>query len=282
MPTIPVRFEDPGLLKQWEVEGYDRVAPGYSAFTREATAAGRALLLDRTDLAPGQSVLDLCSGPGWLTIEAARAVAPGGRVVGFDISANMVATAQANAREAGAENVEFRQGDGEDLPFSANAFDRALCSLGLMHIPDPARALAELARVLVPGGLLVATVWGPEGETFLDLMSAAFAESGEELPLDLRYAVRLGDPDLLAHLARDSGFSGAEAAPVPAVLPFPDAGAFWDAFQGVGGLFAGLIDRLSPAGRARARAAFVELCSPYRAENGCALPASQVMLVARR
>ena len=62
---------------EWDARGYDRVAETMSAWSR-AAGAGRALLLERAGITPGQRVLDLCSGPGWLAIEAARAVAPDG------------------------------------------------------------------------------------------------------------------------------------------------------------------------------------------------------------
>ena len=320
MPGVPVRFPNASLLREWDARGYDRVAETMSAWSR-AAGAGRALLLERAGITPGQRVLDLCSGPGWLAIEAARAVAPDGHVTGLDLSAGMVATARANAAAAGVGNVEFHQGDAEELPFGDASFDGSVCSLGLMHVPDPGRALAELARVIVPGGRLVANVHGPEGETTLDLMAAAFDDAGEFLPLDYRYLVRLGNAELLESLAHEAGFAetvvlgGAGAVGgagrvrrllsgradrrrrrwggarrheaeamqvVRASAPLPDAGAFWDGFREVGGLFSGLIEELSPAAAGRARASFVERCAPYRTEQGYALPDSQFVLVAAR
>ena len=282
MPGVPVRFPNASLLREWDARGYDRVAETMSAWSR-AAGAGRALLLERAGITPGQRVLDLCSGPGWLAIEAARAVAPDGHVTGLDLSAGMVATARANAAAAGVGNVEFHQGDAEELPFGDASFDGSVCSLGLMHVPDPGRALAELARVIVPGGRLVANVHGPEGETTLDLMAAAFDDADEFLPLDYRYLVRLGNAELLEGLAHEAGFAEAEAMQVVrASAPLPDAGAFWDGFREVGGLFSGLIEELSPAAAGRARASFVERCAPYRTEQGYALPDSQFVLVAAR
>ena len=282
MAGVPVRFPNASLLREWDARGYDRVAQTMSAWSR-AAGAGRALLLERAGITPGQRVLDLCSGPGWLAVEAARAVAPDGHVTGIDLSAGMVATAHANAAEAGVGNVAFHQGDAEELPFDDASFDRGLCRLGLMHVPDPGRALAELARVIVPGGRLVANVHGPEGETTLDLMAAAFDDAGESLPLDYRYLVRLGNAELLEGLARDAGFAEAEAVQwVPAPAPVPDAGGFWDGFREVAGLFSGLIEELSPAAAGRARASFVERCAPYLSEEGYALPQSQFVLVAVR
>ena len=75
MAGVAVRFPNASLLREWAARGYERVAETMSAWSR-AAGAGRALLLERAGITPGQRVLDLCSGPGWLAIEAARAVAP--------------------------------------------------------------------------------------------------------------------------------------------------------------------------------------------------------------
>ena len=71
------RFPNASFLREWDARGYDRVAETMSAWSR-AAGPGRALLLERAGITPGQRVLDLCSGPSWLAIEAARAVAPDG------------------------------------------------------------------------------------------------------------------------------------------------------------------------------------------------------------
>jgi ubiquinone/menaquinone biosynthesis C-methylase UbiE len=282
MTSIPVRYPDPDLLIERESSGYDETAQGLSDQAREIGGPNRALFLERAGIAPGQRVLDVCCGGAWLAIDAARAVAPGGHVTGIELSAAMVAVAQTNVREAGVDNVEVRQGDAQELPLDDASFDRAVCHAGLMHVPDPARALSELARVLVPGGRLVANVWGPEGETVIDAVADALADAGEPLTLDYRYLLRLGNADLLEGLARDAGFAEAEATQATASIPAPDAADWWDAFRDIGGLFRGLIDELSPAGAARARASFLERSAQVRTDEGYALPIGQFVLVAVR
>lgn len=280
MAPIPVRYPDPAALRERERHGYDRTAAGMNAASRERLADVRAMLLERADVAPGQHVLDLCCGTGWLAIDAARAVAPGGRVTGVDLSAAMLELAEQNLREAGLDNVEFHQGDAEQLTLVDASVDRALCSNGLMHVPDPARALAEIARVLVPGGRLVANVPGPEG--LFGLLSAALDDAGEPLSLDYRYVTRLSDATLLEGLARDAGFAAAVATLVPREMQIADPGAWWDAYRESAGLFAGLVAELSPAGVARARAYFIERCAPYRSGDGFAVAQSLFYLVAER
>ena len=68
MAGVAVRFPNASLLREWAARGYERVAETMSAWSR-AAGAGRALLLERAGITPGQRVLDLCSGPDWLAIE---------------------------------------------------------------------------------------------------------------------------------------------------------------------------------------------------------------------
>jgi ubiquinone/menaquinone biosynthesis C-methylase UbiE len=226
-------------------------------------------------------LLDVCCGPGWLTIEAGSAVAPG-RATGLDLASAMVDVATANARSRGADNVTFRQGDAEALPFENGSFDRVLCSLGLMHVPHPLRATNEIARALRPGGLAVASVWGPADRTFLQLLGAALRAPGEPLSIDYTYTLRLGDVETFESLFYAAGFADVSVEVTGAALTVPDPGAYWDSFSSVGGLFGELLAELSDAARHRARAAFVQAAERFRGGTGFALPASQLIAVARK
>jgi ubiquinone/menaquinone biosynthesis C-methylase UbiE len=103
-------------------------------------------------LAPGLGLLDVGCGPGTLTADLARHV-PGGRVVGIDRSADVIAKAAAHAATAGVA-VEFAAGDVYALAFPDAAFDVVHAHQVLQHLTDPLRALREMRRVLRPGGLL--------------------------------------------------------------------------------------------------------------------------------
>ena len=98
----------------------------------------------------GCSVLDVGSGAGEFLIEVASRV-EGLRAVGIDFSESMVKTARSRAQEAGVV-VEFATGDAHRLDFPDESFDRVNCSRVLLHLNDPAAAIGEMARVLVPGG----------------------------------------------------------------------------------------------------------------------------------
>jgi ubiquinone/menaquinone biosynthesis C-methylase UbiE len=120
-----------------------------------ATDMGRSYkrdLLAALAIEPGHHVLDVGCGPGTDLAALAAATGPTGTVFGIDRDPQMVATAR--TRMADQPTVQVRQADAHQLPFEAHTIDRARTDRVLMHVADPAAALAELHRVLRPGGLL--------------------------------------------------------------------------------------------------------------------------------
>jgi ubiquinone/menaquinone biosynthesis C-methylase UbiE len=116
------------------------------------------------NLNAGSRVLDAGCGAGDDAIVLARLVGPGGEVVGLDASEAMIATARQRAEGSGLP-VTFRTGDIHDLDFPDGSFDGARTDRVMQHLPDPARALAELVRVTRPGGRVV--VSDPDWETLI-------------------------------------------------------------------------------------------------------------------
>lgn len=105
-------------------------------------------------LEPGEHVVDVGCGAGIDSLIAANMVGPTGRVVGVDMTPEMIAKARASAEQANAGNVEFRQGLAESLPIDG-AWADVVISNGVMNLfPDKLAGLQEIARVLKPGGRL--------------------------------------------------------------------------------------------------------------------------------
>nr|HEX4313359.1 arsenite methyltransferase [Kofleriaceae bacterium] len=133
---------------------------GYTADDRAAVPAGADLGLGCgnpaaiASLRAGETVLDLGAGGGFDALLAARAVGPTGRVIGVDMTPEMVALARANARTAGATNVEFRLGEIEALPVADASVDAILSNCVINLSPDKAAVFREAFRVLRVGGRL--------------------------------------------------------------------------------------------------------------------------------
>ena len=106
------------------------------------------------DLQPGEVVIDLGSGAGFDCFLAAQQVGEAGRVIGVDMTHEMLAKARANAAQIGAANVEFRLGELEHLPVADNTADVIISNCVINLVPDKAQVLREAYRVLRPGGRL--------------------------------------------------------------------------------------------------------------------------------
>jgi ubiquinone/menaquinone biosynthesis C-methylase UbiE len=164
--------------------------------------AQRHEIMRRLGLEPGEHVIDIGFGPGLLTQEMATAVGSGGRVVGIDLSNEMLAMAR--VRCAGQPWVELDQADAVTLPFSAATFDAAVAAQVYEYVGDLARALAEAKRVLRRGGRLLvldtdwdSIVWNTSDRPRTTRMLTAWKE----------HLVHPHLPRTLARRLKDTGFA---------------------------------------------------------------------------
>ena len=151
---------DAKLQQRVQRYGWDRAASDYEPLWEEQLAAARAPLLGGAALVRGQAVLDVACGTGLVSFEAARAVGRSGRVLGTDISGEMVRAAQQRATACQLSHVHFERMDAARLTVPPASFDVALCSLGLMYVSDPLAALRELRQAVRRGGRVGVAVWG--------------------------------------------------------------------------------------------------------------------------
>ena len=186
-----------GESREWQ--GVDRtVDPDFFVSYLDRGAAvlrdSRMEIMRQLELVPGCSVLDVGSGAGEFLIEAASSVELA-HAVGIDISEAMVNTATSRARKAGVA-VQFAIGDAQRLNFPEESFDRVNCSRVLLHLDDPAAAIAEMTRVLVPGGR-IAIVEPDFDAMMIDSDNLDIADAVRR-----RLTARLRNPDIGRRLRR--------------------------------------------------------------------------------
>jgi ubiquinone/menaquinone biosynthesis C-methylase UbiE len=136
-----------------EVGDYGSIVEKIAVAGRTAVAAG--------SIGSGDKVLDVACGTGNATIPAAQA---GANVTGLDLSPALLDQGRAAAEQAGVE-IEWVEGDAEQLPFEDGSFDVVLSVFGCMFAPDHRAAAEEIARVMKPGGRMAVCSWTPEGAT---------------------------------------------------------------------------------------------------------------------
>jgi demethylmenaquinone methyltransferase / 2-methoxy-6-polyprenyl-1,4-benzoquinol methylase len=140
---------------------FDRIAGVYDPLNTAMTAGlhhrWRERAADQAQIGPGSRVLDVATGTGDLALELARRVWPGGEVVGSDFSEGMLDRARAKASGEGPGRVRprFEWADATALPYAESSFDALTVGFGLRNFDDRTRGLAEMARVVRPGGKVV-------------------------------------------------------------------------------------------------------------------------------
>lgn len=108
----------------------------------------------------GQRIIETACGSGLVTMRLSEDVGPKGYVLATDLSQGMIDDLQVRLDGNPLTNVEAKRMPADKLDVPDGAFDAAICALGLMYTPDPAAAVAEMARAVAPGGVVAATVWG--------------------------------------------------------------------------------------------------------------------------
>ena len=168
-PTLPY---EPGVLRILQTKEqtrhyYNKIAKVYDLLSEEAEKPMREAGIEKLAVQPGECILEVGFGTGHCLVEIAKAVGPSGKVLGIDISDQMLAHArELLTKEDLINRVEITRGDAEQLPFEPNSLDGIFFSftLELFDTPDLPKVLAECKRVLRPGGRIVVVAVSREGE----------------------------------------------------------------------------------------------------------------------
>ena len=216
----------------WQIGIWNRISDIYLREIDDRFAPVVDAVVARARLQKSESVLDLGVGTGAVAAKAAARVGPMGKVMGLDISPDMLAVATQQMATHGLTNVELLEGRAERIPAEGNSFDVVLSSLSFMYVIDRAAAAREVARVLRPGGRFVAAVWGGAGTCDIVLFQQTAGQFAGTPPVAGVGPGALADPTPFLQQLRDAGITAQVDTEVLG-FAFPDFSSAWTALAGV-------------------------------------------------
>lgn len=239
-------------------------------------------MLEAAKLRPGDQVLDIAAGTGDQSRQAARLVGPEGSVLATDISQEMLDVANRLAQQEGLSNITTRAMDAEQLDLPGNRYDAVISRFGLMLIPRRQQALAEIRRVLKPGGRLTALVWSkPERNPLFTLDTTIvekflYTQGSEEQRSD---PFSLADAALFADVLTEAGFQEVQVRTIPLTFHFPSfevLRAWW------GPSFEKALAKLEPRQRQRVLEEARQGVRQFEGPQGIVAPAELLLGVGRK
>jgi ubiquinone/menaquinone biosynthesis C-methylase UbiE len=251
---------------------------------RGAQATERMLAL--TAPRPGERVLELACGAGGLGLAAAARVGERGEVVVSDVAAEMTEIAARRAGERGLDNVSARTLDLERIDEQDAAYDVVLCREGLMFTLEPERAVAEIVRVLRPGGRFAVAVWGPrERNPWLGtVLDAVSAHVGAPVPPPgIPGPFALEDAAELRGLFAGDELSELTVEEVPVPFRGPSFDDWWARTTALAGPLATILGALPPEAAQTIRGHAEAAARAYRTADGrLAFPGVTLLASGRR
>jgi ubiquinone/menaquinone biosynthesis C-methylase UbiE len=212
-----------------------------------------AATVARLPLSPGDAVLDVCCGAGASALPAARAVGPAGDVLGLDLAQPLLVLASQRAANLGLTNASFAECDATASGLESSSFDAVVCVFGVFFAADMPAFVAEMWRLVRPGGTLAITTWGPE---WCEPASSLFWDSVRVLDATLFRAFNPWDeittaPALADLLARGGIGDAAVEATTGEHHELERADDFWEIVLGSG--YRGTVEALGDEPRQRLR-----------------------------
>jgi SAM-dependent methyltransferase len=241
-------------------------------------------LIGGLDLNPGDRVLELGAGTGELAVQLAAGVAPGGSVVASDLAAGMVTLLKERLHET--DGVEIAEIDATDIPLPSASVDAVAFRMGLMLVPEPAAAVAEIARVLRPGGRVAAAVWAaPQHNPWLTTLGMAAMMHGVVQggpPIGPGTPFSLADPDVLGALFDSAGFGEVTVETIDGVAAYKDVDAYFATAGALAPPLAAALRTASADDLARVRASAGEALERFRTADGLRVPSRALLVTAQR
>jgi SAM-dependent methyltransferase len=230
--------------------------------------------------------LDIATGIGEPAVTAAKRVKPSGKVVATDISFQMIAIAKSRAKSLGLDSImEFREGDAEKLNLSKSSFNAVLSRWGLMFLPNLPATLAEIRKLLIPGGRLAAAVWStPPKVPFLDL---AFSTVRKQInapppPPGSLGPFSLADPEALKRTFAEAGFKDIRVESFSITFSFESAESYTKFQQAVTAPIQAMLSNQTEEKRKQAWDAVTDAVSKYSDSHGRVNIDNEVICIAAR
>jgi len=264
---------------KFEHEGWERVADKYDSTWSTSTRQFIGPLLDSAKVSEKMTVLDMGCGPGYVSAAAAER---GAKPTGLDFSQEMIAIAKRTF-----PNIEFREGDAQNLPFPDHAFDRAVANFALLHLAKPERAMAEANRILKPGGRFGFTTWAKiEENPFVKLVDEAIqshANLNVDLPPGPPFYLFESEDEFRKALER-AGFEGDSMSFKVHTIRWkvPSAQFIFDAESKAGVRTAGLLARQAPETLQKIQTALEKSVQQYATKDGIAIPKAAYIVSASK
>jgi len=229
---------------------------------------------------PGERVLDVACGTGVAVRLALPRVAPGGSVSGLDFDPAMIAVARSIVRSSNDVALEWHCASALEMPFESSMFDIALCLQGLQFLPDCTVGLAEMRRVMKPGGRLVAIVWnGLEHCKGQNAIVQALKRRNLDAAPMLK-ALSMGDAGKLQKHARDAGFREVSVRAASTSALFPSARHFVEALAAGGPASRHALSKVPEDQRAAFHNEISSALRQYEHNGGIAIPLGYLVLTA--
>jgi SAM-dependent methyltransferase len=233
--------------------------------------AARALV-EWSGLRDGERVVDIGCGTGAAARLAAEKVGSSGRVAGVDVNAGMIDVAKSAAPVRGAV-IDWLENSAYQLPFTEGEFDVALCAQTLQFLEDRPRALAEIHRILAPGGRVAVSLWCDirRSPYFHVLVEAVTKHIGAETATGLRAAFGLSDSKVILTLLTGAGFRDVKASVKELHLELPKPEDFVPQHVSATPMSTGFVAASEEARRAVVHEVSEELAA-YRTGQGIRVP----------
>ena len=278
--------QTPQQIVEGQRQDWNRVAGGWEKWDRffdEQMAFLNHRLVADARLRSGMHALDLGSGTGYPALLSAQTVGPSGSVIGLDLAEQMLTVARRKAAALGLDNVTFRTGDVTTLPFDANSFDAVTTRFCLMFLPDIPTAVAEITRVLRPGGWIAAAVWSSSDKNPSIGLSMEAIKKVVDLPPPDPAApgiFRLAMPGDLAGMLRQAGLADVTDQEFLAEWSYASAEEYYMSLTEIAAPIQNLMANLSTPQTQEIRRLITQAATQYRRGTRITFPLAVRMVAA--